>query len=108
MNLQKTARHLLGALLLVLLAWQTLLSLGGYSEALFPSPLATLQGLYELIADGVLLKDIGALGVTVTQLTPAEREAFVKATRPVYDKWKTQIGTDLVNMAEKAIAARKQ
>ena len=28
MNLQKTARHLLGALLLVLLAWQALLSLG--------------------------------------------------------------------------------
>lgn len=60
MNLQKTARHLLGALLLVLLAWQALLSLGDYSEALFPSPLATLQGLYELIADGVLLNDIGA------------------------------------------------
>ena len=59
-------------------------------------------------ADKPLLKDIGALGVTVTQLTPAEREAFVKATRPVYDKWKSQIGTDLVNMAEKAIAARKQ
>ena len=60
MNLQKTARHLLGALLLVLLAWQALLSLGGYSEALFPSPLATLQGLYELLTDGVLVKDIGA------------------------------------------------
>ena len=55
-----------------------------------------------------LLKDIAAMGVTVTQLTPAERDAFVKATRPVYDKWKTQIGTDLVAKAEKAIAARKQ
>ncbi|MCB2003742.1 MAG: C4-dicarboxylate ABC transporter, partial [Rhodoferax sp.] len=41
-------------------------------------------------------------------LTPAEREAFVKATRPVYDKWKSQIGADLVNTAEKAIAARKK
>ena len=59
-------------------------------------------------ADKPLLKDIAALGVTVTQLTPAERGAFVKATRPVYDKWKSQIGTDLVNTAEKAIAARKQ
>ena len=59
-------------------------------------------------ADKPLLKDISALGVTVTQLSPAERAAFVKATRPVYDKWKGQIGTDLVNMAEKAIAARKQ
>lgn len=53
-----------------------------------------------------LLKDISALGVTVTQLAPAEREAFVKATRPVYDKWKPQIGADLVSRAEKAIAAR--
>jgi TRAP-type C4-dicarboxylate transport system substrate-binding protein len=48
------------------------------------------------------------MGVTVTQLTPAEREAFVKATRPVYDKWKNQIGADLVGNAEKAIAARKK
>ena len=58
-------------------------------------------------ADKPLLKQIEGLGVTVTQLTPAEREAFVKATRPVYDKWKSLVGTDLVNMAEKAIAARK-
>jgi len=58
-------------------------------------------------SDKPLLKQIEGLGVTVTQLTPAEREAFVKATRPVYDKWKSQVGTDLVNMAEKAIAARK-
>ena len=59
-------------------------------------------------ADKPLLKEIAALGVTVTQLTPAERDAFVKATRPVYDKWKIQIGTDLVSTAEKSIAARKQ
>ena len=54
-----------------------------------------------------MLKDIAGMGVTVTQLSPAQREAFVKATRPVYDKWKPQIGTNLVDMAEKAIAARK-
>ncbi|HRM49704.1 MAG TPA: C4-dicarboxylate ABC transporter, partial [Alicycliphilus sp.] len=59
-------------------------------------------------ADKPLLKQIADLGVTVTQLSPAEREAFVKATRPVYDKWKGQIGADLVGAAEKAIAARKQ
>ncbi|WP_367068840.1 DctP family TRAP transporter solute-binding subunit [Oryzisolibacter sp. LB2S] len=59
-------------------------------------------------ADKPLLKQIAGLGVTVTQLSPAEREAFVKATRPVYDKWKGQIGADLVTAAEKAIAARKQ
>ena len=55
-----------------------------------------------------LLKDIAGLGVQVTQLTPAEREAFVKATRPVYDKWKGQVGAELVNTAEQAIAARKK
>ncbi len=55
-----------------------------------------------------LLKDIAAMGVTVTELTPQDRDAFVKVTRPVSDKWKPQVGTDLVNMAEKAIAARKK
>jgi tripartite ATP-independent transporter DctP family solute receptor len=64
------------------------------------------QGLVE--ADKPLLKDIAAMGVTVTALTPAEREAFVKATRPVYDKWKATIGPDLVKTAEAAIAARKK
>ena len=63
------------------------------------------KGLVE--ADKPLLKEIAGHGVTVTQLSPAEREAFVKATRPVYDKWKSTIGADLVNQAEKAIAARK-
>ncbi|MBA4329229.1 MAG: C4-dicarboxylate ABC transporter [Polaromonas sp.] len=64
------------------------------------------KGLTE--ADKPLLKEIAAMGVTVTQLTPAEREAFVKATRPVYDKWKNTVGADLVTSAEKAIAARKK
>ncbi len=63
------------------------------------------QGVIE--ADKPLLKQIEGLGVTVTQLTPAEREEFVRATRPVVAKWKGQIGADLVNAAEKAIAARK-
>jgi len=53
-----------------------------------------------------LLKDIEALGVTVTKLSPAERDAFVRATRPVYEKWKNQIGEGLVSAAEKAVAAR--
>ena len=64
------------------------------------------KGLVE--ADKPLLKDIAAMGVTVTQLSTAEREVFVKATRPVYAKWKPVVGNDLVNKAEKAIAARKQ
>jgi len=64
------------------------------------------KGLVE--ADKPLLKEIAGMGVTVTQLTPAEREVFVKATRPVYAKWKATVGNDLVTKAEKAIAARKQ
>ena len=55
-----------------------------------------------------LLKEVASHGVTVTQLSPAEREAFVKATRPVVDKWKGQIGADLVDMAQKSIAERKR
>ena len=64
------------------------------------------KGLVE--ADRPLVKELTGLGVTVTELSPAERDAFVKATRPVYDKWKATIGADLVNTAEKAIASRKK
>lgn len=63
------------------------------------------KGMVE--ADKPLLKEIAANGVTITQLTAAERDAFVKATRPVHEKWKNQIGADLVQAAEKAVAARK-
>lgn len=62
------------------------------------------KGLAE--ADKPLLKDIAGMGVNIVQLTPQEREAFVKVTRPVYDKWKNQIGAGLVTAAEKAVAAR--
>jgi tripartite ATP-independent transporter DctP family solute receptor len=64
------------------------------------------KGMVE--ADKPLLKDIAANGVTITQLSAAERDVFVKATRPVYEKWKSQIGAELVTAAEKAIAARKK
>ena len=64
------------------------------------------KGLVE--ADKPLLKDLAGLGVTVTTPNAAEREAFVKATRPVFDKWKNQIGAPLVEKAEKAIAASQK
>ncbi|MDN5506513.1 MAG: DctP family TRAP transporter solute-binding subunit [Comamonas sp.] len=64
------------------------------------------KGLIE--ADKPLLRDLAGLGVTVTTPNAAEREAFVKATRPVYDKWKNQIGAPLVDKAEKAIAASQK
>ena len=55
-----------------------------------------------------LLKEIASHGVTVTELSAAERAEFVKATRPVIEKWKGQIGADLVNLAEKAIGGGKK
>ncbi|MEG0446359.1 MAG: DctP family TRAP transporter solute-binding subunit [Comamonas sp.] len=64
------------------------------------------KGLVE--ADKPLIKELTSLGVTVTTPTAAEREAFVKATRPVYDKWKSQVGAPLVDKAEKAIAASQK
>ena len=54
-----------------------------------------------------LLKEIEGMGVKVARLTPAERDAFINATRRVYAQWKGQIGPDLVNKAEAAGAARK-
>jgi TRAP-type C4-dicarboxylate transport system substrate-binding protein len=64
------------------------------------------KGLVE--ADKPVLKDIAAMGVTVTSLTPEERDVFVKATRPVYDKWKNTVGLALVKEAEDAVAVRKK
>ena len=63
------------------------------------------KGLVE--AGKPLVKELEALGVTVTDLNAEQRKAFADATKAVYTKWKPQIGTNLVDMAEKAIAARK-
>ncbi|MBS1188600.1 MAG: dicarboxylate transporter-DctP subunit [Rhodocyclaceae bacterium] len=57
-------------------------------------------------SDNAVLKQIEAAGVTVTALTPEQRGEFVKATRPVYDKWSKTIGADLVKKAETAISKR--
>ena len=56
--------------------------------------------------DMSMVKEVEALGVKVTRLTDAGKQAFEKATRPVYEKWTKQIGTDLVKRAEAAVAAR--
>jgi len=52
-------------------------------------------------------KQVEGFGVKITRLTPAEREQFVIATRRVYARWKAQIGKELVDVAEQAIAKRK-
>ena len=56
--------------------------------------------------DPSMLKEIEGHGVTVTSLTPEQHDSFVKATQPVFDKWKKTIGEDLVDQAQKDIAAR--
>ncbi|MEJ8570610.1 DctP family TRAP transporter solute-binding subunit [Microbaculum marinum] len=56
--------------------------------------------------DNSAVEEVEALGVEVVELTPEERQAFVDATRGVYDEWKEKIGADLVDQAEKSIADR--
>ena len=63
------------------------------------------QGLTS--ANSGIYKDVEALGVKVTHLTPAEVDAFRQLTKPTYDKWSKTIGAGLVKKAEAAIAARK-
>ena len=55
-----------------------------------------------------MISEVEKLGVNVVKLSANEREAFVKATRKVYQKWSKNIGQDLVTKAEKAVAARKK
>jgi len=56
--------------------------------------------------DDAVLKEIAALGVTITELSAQEHQAFVDATRPVFDKWKERIGKELVDLAQRDIANR--
>jgi TRAP-type transport system periplasmic protein len=44
-------------------------------------------------------------GMETTLLTPAQFQAFKVKTKPVYDKWANDIGTDLVRAAERAVAS---
>ena len=46
-------------------------------------------------------------GMDVVTLTPADLAAFREKTRPVYDKWVTEVGADLVKSAEAIIAKTK-
>ncbi|MDQ4061704.1 MAG: DctP family TRAP transporter solute-binding subunit [Pseudomonadota bacterium] len=57
--------------------------------------------------DNSVVKDIEGLGVQVVNLNDAERQAFVQATRGVYNKWRDRIGADLVKAAEKAVAGSR-
>ena len=52
------------------------------------------------------LERIKERGVTVTELTPEQHQAFAEATQAVYEKWVPRIGEDLVEQAQAAINAR--
>ncbi|MFP3976851.1 DctP family TRAP transporter solute-binding subunit [Marinobacter sp. KMM 10035] len=54
------------------------------------------------------LQAIKDRGVTVTELTQEQHDAFVNATRSVYKKWTPRIGDDLVKQAQAAVANRNQ
>ncbi|NGM18579.1 C4-dicarboxylate ABC transporter [Roseomonas stagni] len=54
-------------------------------------------------ADRSSLDELARRNVTVTTLSDAEKQAFARATRPVYDKWAQTVGADLVRRAEAAI-----
>lgn len=56
--------------------------------------------------DPALVRAIEEKGATVAHLTAEERQAFVDATRSVYDAWRGRIGDDLVTLAEEAVASR--
>ena len=55
-------------------------------------------------AEAQRLKTIRSRGVEVIELSDAERQAFVDATAPVYQKWERRIGIDLLNAARAATA----
>lgn len=57
--------------------------------------------------DDTTLKEVEAKGVNVVRLTDAQKAAFKKVTREVYDKWAKQIGPDLVKKGEESVAKRK-
>ena len=47
------------------------------------------------------LADLKKAGMQINDLTPEQKAAFVKATQPVYDQFKDQLGAELVEAAKK-------
>ena len=58
--------------------------------------------------DMSMIKEVEALGVKVTELSDADKQAFQKVLQPVYDKWSKQVGPDLVKRAEAAVAKSRK
>lgn len=57
--------------------------------------------------DDSMITEVESGGVIVVRLTEKDKIAFKTATQNVYEKWKKQIGPDLVKKAEDSIAKRK-
>jgi tripartite ATP-independent transporter DctP family solute receptor len=49
--------------------------------------------------------ELARRGVATVELSAAEKQEFARATRPAFDKWAAQVGTELVGKAEAAIKA---
>ncbi len=58
--------------------------------------------------DMSMIKEVEGLGVKVTELSDADKQAFQKVLQPVYEKWSKQVGTDLVKRAEAAVAKSRK
>lgn len=54
-------------------------------------------------ADRSSYEELARRGVATVELTAAEKQAFARATRPVYDKWAQTVGAELVRKAEAAV-----
>ena len=52
-------------------------------------------------AENKQLEELKTKGMKVNTLTPAQKDMFVKATRPVYDQFKDQLGAEIVGIAKK-------
>ena len=57
--------------------------------------------------DRATLDELAGRGVEIVELTEEELEAFRAATKPVYDRWVSPIGEELVRKSEEAVAASR-
>lgn len=52
--------------------------------------------------EGKIIEELKAAGVTVTQLTPEQQQAFADASAPLYEKYSAEIGQDVIDLFKKA------
>ncbi|GAA0590934.1 DctP family TRAP transporter solute-binding subunit [Craurococcus roseus] len=63
----------------------------------------TRKGLGAPGTDRASLEELQKRGVEVAALSAEEKRAFAAATKPVYDKWASTVGAELVRKAEAAV-----